>query len=347
LSINHAFYASDPEAQAQCLRQLAETALLRWGLAAREMSLIKYRENAVFRVDTTAGSRVALRIHRHGYHSDAALGSELQWLAALADEGIEVPRVLPTQDGALFASVRVDAVPEARQVDLFAWVDGRQLGSVEGGVELDEAGVKEVYHTLGTLAARLHTQALGWRLPAGFTRHAWDADGLAGPAPLWGRFWELERLTATERALLERARDAVHAGLAAYGQDPGNAGRYGLIHADLVAENVMRDGSTIRLIDFDDSGFGWHLFELATALYFESDAPHFDAAFAALVAGYRSVRELPEEQIRHMPLFFAARSFTYLGWIHTRPETETARTMGPALVDLACRTAGRYLATIG
>ncbi|MFM7275918.1 MAG: aminoglycoside phosphotransferase, partial [Gammaproteobacteria bacterium] len=73
MSSSEGFYASDPEAQAQCLRRLAEAALPRWGLAPREMSLIKYRENAVFRVDTTAGSRVALRIHRHGYHSDAAL----------------------------------------------------------------------------------------------------------------------------------------------------------------------------------------------------------------------------------------------------------------------------------
>lgn len=347
MSSNTAFYAADPEAQAQCLRQLAEAALAQWGLAPRAMSLMKYRENAVFRVDTTAGGRVALRIHRHGYHSDAALHSELQWLAALARDGIEVPQVLPTARGALFATERIAAVPEPRQIDLFEWVEGRQIGSVEGGVELDAAGVVEVYRTIGALAARLHTQALGWPLPAGFTRHAWDADGLAGPAPLWGRFWELERLTPAERALLERARDAVHAGLRAYGADPRNAGRYGLIHADLVAENVIRDGSTIRLIDFDDSGFGWHLFELATALYFESDAPHFDAAFDALVAGYRSVRDLPDEQLQHMPLFFAARSFTYLGWIHTRPETETARTMGPALVDLACRTAGRYLPVSG
>ena len=78
-------------------------------------------------------------------------------------------------------------------------------------------------------------------------------------------------------------------------------------------------------------------------LYFESDAPHFEAAFEALVEGYRSVRSLPDTQLAHMPLFFAARSFTYLGWIHTRPETETARTLGPMLIDMACRAARRYL----
>ena len=337
------FYARDAAGQAACLRELAVEALAHWGLRASDMHLIKYRENAVFRVALAEGGQVALRIHRHGYHSDAELRSELQWLDALAADGIAVPRILPTLSGALFGTVHVPAVPEPRQVDVFAWVSGRQLGSVEDGVDLDTDAIRSVYHTIGALAARLHEQTARWTLPEGFTRHAWDADGLTGPEPFWGKFWELATLTDEERALLVRARDAVHAGLTAYGRDPGNHDRYGLIHADLVAENVLVDDTEVRLIDFDDAGFGWHLFELATALYFESDAPHFDAAFAAIIEGYRSVRALPDAQIAHMPLFFAARSFTYLGWIHTRPETETARTLGPMLTDMACRAARRYL----
>jgi len=337
------FYAMDATAQAQCMRELASAALGHWGLAATDMHLIKYRENAVFRVELADGRRVALRIHRHAYHSDAELHSELQWLDALAAAGISVPQILPAQDGALFRNVQVPAVPEARQVDIFAWVEGRQLGSVEAGVEHDLPTVRGIYRTIGTLAARLHEHSTRWTLPEGFVRHAWDADGLAGATPFWGRFWELEQLNDEERSLLVQARDAVHAGLSAYGSDPANGGRYGLIHADLVAENLLVDGDDVRLIDFDDAGFGWHLFELATALYFESDAPHFETAFAALVEGYRSVRDLPETQLAHMPLFFAARSFTYLGWIHTRPETETARTLGPMLIDMACRAARRYL----
>jgi Ser/Thr protein kinase RdoA (MazF antagonist) len=337
------FYEQDAEGQAACMRELAVAALVERGLVATGMQLIKYRENAVFRVDLQGGERVALRIHRHGYHSDDELRSELQWLDALAQAGIAVPRILATAEGALFSTVQVPAVPEARQVDIFAWVEGRQLGSVEGGVELDAEAIRGIYRTIGALAARLHEQTARWTLPEGFVRHAWDADGLAGPAPFWGPFWELAQLSDDERALLVRARDAVHEGLSAYGADPANQGRYGLIHADLVAENLLVDGDNVRLIDFDDAGFGWHLFELATALYFESDAPHSDAAFEALIEGYRSVRDLPDTQLAHMPLFFAARSFTYLGWIHTRPETETARTLGPMLIDMACRAARRYL----
>jgi hypothetical protein len=39
--------------------------------------------------------------------------------------------------------------------------------------------------------APLHHQATAWDLPQGFTRHAWDADGLAGEQPFRGAFWAL------------------------------------------------------------------------------------------------------------------------------------------------------------
>jgi len=337
------FYQRDAAGQAACMEQLARAALPRWGLRPQRIELIKYRENAVFMVETDSGERFALRIHRHAYHSDAELRSELQWLDALARHGIDVPQVMPGLDGELFASVAIEAVPEPRQVDLFAWVDGRQLGSVEEGLELDAAAVRSVYRTIGALAARLHEQASAWPLPQGFSRHAWDADGLTGEEPFWGRFWELEQLSAPQRELLLRARAAVHRGLHDYEADPDNHARYSMIHADLVAENLLVHAEQVRLIDFDDAGFGWHLFDLATALYFESDAPHFRSAFDALIEGYREHRELPDQQIACLPLFFAARSFTYLGWIHTRKETETARTLGPMLIDMACRAAQTYL----
>jgi Ser/Thr protein kinase RdoA (MazF antagonist) len=190
----------------------------------------------------------------------------------------------------------------------------------------------------------LHNQATAWSLPEGFTRHSWDTDGLVGSEPFWGPFWELEALTEGQRKLLLAARDRVYADMAAYAADPDNAGRFSMIHADFVAENLMVDGDAVRLIDFDDAGFGWHLFELVTALHFETDAPYYGEACDALVRGYREYRPLPEAQLQYLPLFMLARSFTYLGWVHTRFETETARELTPMLVDKACGLAREYLA---
>jgi Ser/Thr protein kinase RdoA (MazF antagonist) len=121
--------------------------------------------------------------------------------------------------------------------------------------------------------------------------------------------------------------------------------RYGLIHADLVPENVLIDGTQVQVIDFDDAGFGWHLFELATSLYFIAGDAIYPVAREALIQGYRSERELSDETLEWLPLFLAARGTTYLGWVHTRQGSDTAREMTPFLVERACVVAEECLAT--
>ena len=334
------FYELTPAQQGERVAALARAALESWGLEARELTLLKYRENAVFRVAASDGRRYAIRVHRAGYHSDAELRSELQWMLALSGDGFDVPELVATRHGDLFDVVSHPGVPEPRQVDLFAWIDGRQLGSVEGGVEGDVETLSRTFHTIGVLAARLHNQSARWQPPAGFTRQAWDTAGLVGEQPLWGRFWELAALSEPERDLLIRARDRVRADLSALERSPRN---YGLIHADFAPENLMVDGSRVRLIDFDDAGYGWHLFEIATTLYFHIGQPYFAAVEQATIAGYRTERDMGAADAALLPLFYTARGFTYLGWVHTRHETETARELTPMLVELSCGVARRYL----
>lgn len=322
------------------LKQLASNALQAWQLHAKTLELIKYRENAVYCVLTDDNRQFALRIHRPGYHTDAALRSELQWMFALAKDGTEVPQIIPTPDGQLFVNASAEGDPQLRQVDLFAWVEGQELGSVENGLGNDPQVVKQIYRTIGQKAAQLHNHASQWQLPEAFQRHAWDLEGLVGEQPFWGRFWELEALTDQQRQLICNTRETIRTGLEAYGQTADN---YSLIHADFVPENLLVDGEHVRLLDFDDAGFGWHLFELATALYFIQDEPHYEVAKAALINGYREFRSLPDSELQYLPLFLAARGFTYLGWVQSRWETETAREMTPMLVQLACETAERFL----
>ena len=332
------FFNLDVASQAKRLEAAGRAALQQWDMADCELHLIKYRENAVFRVDCD-GTRWALRLHRYGYHSNAELLSELQWMQALGDAGITVPTIVPAGSGELFVTYAADGLPGEIQVDLFEWIDGEQLGSVEAGIA-DEASVTATYRTIGELAAKVHNQAVSWHLPGGFVRHAWDAEGLAGEQPVWGRFWNIEAASESETDLLLRGRDAVFAELSQLAKSPGT---YSMIHADFAPENLLVEGDQVRLIDFDDAGFGWHLFELVTSLYFIQGEPYFDRAQDALIKGYREHRQLPDEQLELLPLFFLARAFTYVGWVHTRHETETAQELTPMLLRAACELAEDYL----
>lgn len=335
------FYALDPKEQIVCMQVLAENSLGFWGIDNAQLDLIKHRENFVFRVQRPDGGRVVLRVHRAGYHSDAALRSELQWVDALARAGIDVPAVVPTVEGALFAIVASDGVPETRQVDMFEWIEGGQMGSIESGLSADPQLTRKLYGDIGAIAARVHNQAVAWQPPPDFDRHAWDVDGLVGDQPFWGRFWELDYLTEQQRERIQAGREQVRRDLIAYGQAPDV---YSMIHADFTPENLLVDGDRLRPIDFDDCGFGWHLFELVTPLFFIHGESYFEIARDALITGYRRHRPLSDEHLRQLPLFFLVRGFTYLGWTHTRSETETAREITPMVTDLVLTLVEDYLA---
>ncbi len=316
--------------------ELAYESLKYWGLSGA-LSLIKERENSVYAF-TGNGQRFALRVHRLGYHSDQSLASEHLWVRELAQSGLRVPKAIPTLKGADFAVVATDKVTDARQVDLMAWIEGEQIGSIESGIGAGE--VSKIYRTMGLVAAQVHNQASAWDVPANFERHHWDVEGLLGEQPFWGRFWELTALTDEQRALIARARTHLQTELGNYRKTSDN---YSMIHADFAPENFLIHDGDVRVIDFDDAGFGWHLFELATALYFIQQENYYAEAKAALIAGYREARELTDDDLAMLPAFLAARSLTYLGWVHDRPDSEPAKELTPILVEMCCETLSAYL----
>lgn len=314
-----AFAQASEAEQVEALRRLGTAALHAWGLAAQPIGLIKYRENAVFRVGAADRPQAVLRIHRPGYRSDAMIRAEAAWMRALAADGFATPAVVPTRAGDVLAVASGDGVPEPRQCDVIAWIGGRPLGSLERGVDLDAAGVRAAYATIGRLAARLHEHAARWHRPDGFERPVWDVDSLVGDSPAFGRFWELEVLDDAQRTVLLGARDRVRARLQALG--PVRQ----LVHGDLIPDNVLVDGERLNVIDFDDCGWSWPLFELATSVFPLLVGGGFDAGLEGFLAGYGEVRAFPEEELALLPDMLVARGLSYLGWPVGRPEIHSQR----------------------
>ncbi len=305
----------------------ARSAARLWGFDPDGVTLAARRENAVYKVADPRGP-FALRLHRAGYRSEAELLSELQWMAALAEGGMAVPRPVPLPDGRLATDV------DGKLVDVLTWLPGQMLGA--GGAMDGVADRPALAHRLGGVLAQLHDLSDAWTPPADFTRPAWDRAGLLGDAPLRGRFWEHPGLDPGERDLFEAARATATADLAA--REAGLD--YGLIHADAITENIMRDGDALYLIDFDDGGWGFRDFELATFLMRQLDAPDYADIRAALIEGYATRRKVDGAAL---DLFLVLRALTYPGWIIPRLHEAGGAERSARAIATALPLAERYL----
>ena len=100
------------------LQRLVSLVETRWPLQCASIQPIKVRENAVYAVHLRDGSKVVLRVHRCGYHCDAALQSERTWMQALEEHGIEVPRHVLSHGGRSFEKSFIEGFDGERQVDV-------------------------------------------------------------------------------------------------------------------------------------------------------------------------------------------------------------------------------------
>ncbi|WP_319457647.1 MULTISPECIES: phosphotransferase enzyme family protein [unclassified Mycobacterium] len=320
-----AFVADDVE--------VAERALAFYDLApSSTLRLLNLSENATYAVeDAETGTRSILRVHRKDYHRPQEISSELDWIDALRHDGdVTVPTVLPTRDGRRVVTVDHDGTE--RHVVHFDMV---------AGTEPDEKTLTVAeFHTLGRITAALHDHSRAWTRPPGFARFSWDWQHSLGDQPRWGRWEDAVGVGDRERNVLDRACRLLERRLNEYGTGPEV---FGLVHADLRLANLLVDGPTITVIDFDDCGFGWYFYDFGTAVSFFEDDPAVPEWQDAWAAGYRTRRPLPAADEAMLPSFVLLRRMLLLAWMGSHSHSKESQAMSVSYAEGSCALAERYL----
>jgi Ser/Thr protein kinase RdoA (MazF antagonist) len=305
------------------MSDLIARALPVYGLAGdTPITLLNRSENETWR----AGPLV-LRLHRQGYHTKPEIASELAWLTALQDlPGLNAVRPIPGAQGLV---TEIDG----RFLVAFAPIDGQEL---QPGDDL-----ARWFAPLGEITARLHLHARAWTPPPGFTRKRWDVETILGTNPHWGHWRQAHGLDGQGEALLARATDALATKLNTYGTAPET---FGLIHADLRLANLMVNGDRLTAIDFDDCGFGWWAYDLASALSFIETDPRLPDLIALWRDGYTRIAPLRAEDRAMIPSLIFLRRVLLTAWLATRADSDTAQSLGgPAYTTGTLNLAERYL----
>lgn len=306
-----------------------------WGLSDQtEVSLLTISENMTcLAFDPLQNRRLILRVHRPGYHTRDEINSELLWINDLRQQGVvETPEPIKTLSGSLIASFTTGH--ETREVVAFSFMSGKEPSA--------DAELVNGFRQLGSISAKLHNHSQSWIRPVNFVRKTWNFETMLGAAPLWGDWRAAAGLTDTGRSTIEAACLIIRDKLDAYGMGEN---RFGLVHADLRLANLLIEGDRLGVIDFDDCGLSWFMYDFAAAISFIEEDPIIPDLQTAWIEGYRNNRPLSEADEAMFPTFIALRRILLTAWLASHSETPTAQELGSGFTDGTVKIAAQYISS--
>lgn len=214
---------------------LLQEALAAFGLSSAEAEFIQQHENAVYRVD----GRYLLRIHRaaEGLHVDQRPDmrrAELAFLRHLSDAGMNVQR--PIAEAVL---------SDGTAATLLTWLEGHHITEAEFTTDMQ--------HQIGTMTARLHQLAEGFRHPA---MRRYDAAHIAQVSADIRSMGVQYSLNTDDISVVCQAAQVIGDRL---GSD---AAGFVPIHCDLSKSNILLTESGPVSIDFSLFGLGHPMHDL-------------------------------------------------------------------------------------
>lgn len=304
----------------------AQALLRRFGVEPVALRCVARLAHEVWRVRPRQGADLALRLYPAATSDAAAIDTELDWLAALADAGLHVPRPCRCADGE-----RLLVAPDGRPAVLLTWLGGRQHDR-----GLTPARLRQVGRFTGAAHRIADAQAAAGRVR--LQREAMPLDLAAWSA---GTRRGAERLPAALRAVLRPAATRLVAEIESFGRAPD---AWGFIHGDLHPWNLLFVRGAAGAIDFSDCGWGHRAMDLAATLqYLRHPLAHnhdhgasYAALHGALLEGYAAERPLPPGAVHQVDTLITARLFGTLEWMLDDWPAPDHRAWGPAFIDGAC-----------
>ncbi|MCQ2247977.1 MAG: phosphotransferase [Treponema sp.] len=321
--------------------KVAELTLEKYGLQDKdEAKLIVLSENATYMVkDRKTGEKDGvLRIGRPGYHTLNELNSEMKWLKQINEytplvvanpkKGLNGEYIQNVQgpDGEIYNCVITEFLP----------------GSAPD--ENNEDQMVKQFKYLGETTAYLHRQTEIWNGTAKLDRYEWSFDNVIGATPKWGDWRNFPDMTPDAQHFLEDIVSIIEKRLKRYGKTSNN---FGLIHADLRLANLLIEGDQIKVIDFDDCGFGWHLQDLASALSFIEEKPYVPKLVNAWLSGYKKVLPFTDTDFEEIDTFIMMRRLQLTAWLGSHQQSGPAAELSVGWMNGTMELAERYKRLFG
>lgn len=309
-----------------------------------KMTLLSYNKNMTCLIeDVRDGLYTILRIYRPDYHTKEEIDAEMQWLHALSKN--QPPVVLPEPvcgiDGHIVQNLQFPSSLNPCYCVMFSFLRGKTFSM------LDEKELVHYFVRLGEITAILHQNAFICGNAAWLCRPVWDFDTLLGSKAHFG-LWNGVPLHSTSVAgisynlnqIFNRTAKLIKSRLEHFGKSPA---RFGFINADMQLSHLLLYKNKIAVLDFDDCGTGWFLYDFATAVSFLEDKSYVTQLASAWLEGYRRQRNMTNEEKAEIPTFVIMRRLVLLCRLVNHFDYDVPAGYDSGFIDKTAAIAEKYL----
>jgi Ser/Thr protein kinase RdoA (MazF antagonist) len=228
---------------------------------------------------------------------------EVNWINYLFNQGIGVPKIIPTINDSLIGKLMFD---EEKLVVVFQAASGIHLPRSKWNTS--------VFRDIGQQMGRMHRVSKGYMKSetTAHINHWYECE----------EFDFLKYIPGEEKTIRKIASDIVN-NIKELPQDNSN---YGLIHGDLWLENILVDSdSKLTMIDFQDCEKHYYIYDLAVPIYSalefsfsggENIRDYERSITRALIDGYKEENDLSSEMLMKLPLFLKLKELFEYNLMH-------------------------------
>lgn len=285
-------------------------ALQTFGIDDAQLHALPSLSNRIWQVCCETGIYV-LRIAAKTHTTADRLRCEFVWLRAINEETeLTTPLPMTTLRGDPFCRTE-----SSNFASLFRWIPGQTLNHSD----LNHKTLQE----MGIFIARLHDHSVQFHPDPPWKPALMLASHLFSPKSLYHSIDTASPDSILPRETLQLIDEVGRRFQANLSPLDDDAIASGMIHGDLVAKNWLLSPTGVALIDFDHSGWGYFLYDLAALCIQLLDEEDYAWRQAALMDSYSSLRALPANAEHLLEICIIARYAASCLWIareSTNPE---------------------------
>lgn len=282
-------------------QQLVHIVLKHYLISNPQITFIRHNENLTCKLtDGDTNQEYVLRMHIpiEGFSNITAqnsygnLHSEIEFIKAIGENtNISVQIPIRNKSG-LFVSEITD--PYSNKIiytTILTWIKGETMRHENPMWE------QQAYQT-GVMTAKLHEFSSNWAEGRTLERHRYDKSKLISAINLIKEAVGLGLMDSDQYSIIQNGGIRICELMEELDKRSFNS--KGLIHADLQRTNLIVHENIVTPIDFSLCGYGYFYMDLGGLL---ADCNSISVR-KALLYGYRSIRELPESDMKYVESFF-------------------------------------------